>query len=579
MKRTPKIKSLKTFFGFYETLFPEKVAAVSFSALSSSNLGKIISSSISRSEQISRDDRYDDFVASVDHGSLISNAISNRWPSALPMVKHNIYWLKPSANPCLCLGLDQTSLRNSGEPMLRIIPICTEMCYHETKVFLVNLESFSLKDHEGLCQDSRAIDFAKALMMFCEWELQNRPNCVWYSYPSFVKDFLKHQPTWTTWRSRAERASRGQKDGRDIVYFNALKDELQLRPFDNRDQGVDFPWDDTAVEVIEEDESVSSDNDDSSEVISVFGREKSSKSPQARTKVSSSEKKENDEAGSSGSEESRSQASKESVGKKRQEKKEMELQTKLAAKLAKEIKLKEKEDAIRKKEIERRKELLDSLSSRSMYWISKAKLPAICINHARNYDGELPTWKLSVKPICCSTYHYSFDIDRQNIEILTENHLRECDDERTSDFAFVLMRFFDEYKESYSIDVSNLAKDMDNCLDKVFVWPAYVIDLMEQYREWSVWRKTAEREALRKRETRRAIYLQTLLCEFKRIEESFATDITASSTFASVADIYSVLRSKRSREDDDDDDHMRSKKDNGQQDNISNDVIDVVCDL
>ena len=541
MKKSSKIKSLKSFFGLYETLFPEK--------MSSGVVGAATSNSLTGNSLLLRKDEEEECVAktimtsTAEHSHVVTNSISNRWPSSLPMAKHNIYWLKPSTSPCLCLGLDQASLRTPTEPLVRIIPICTETYHHETKVFLANLESFSLKEHEGLCQDSRSIDFAKALMMFCEWELQDKPNCVWYSYPSFVKDFLKHPPTWSTWRSRAERAFRGQKEGREIVYFNALKDELQLRPFDDRGNGLDFPWDDTAILRVEENQRESTDDDS---VDSPVSRGKSS---QSRSKTDGA-KEESDEASSTESENT-----KENASRLRLAKKEDEQLKKIAAKLAKEIKLKEKEEAERQKEIDRRKDFLNSLSPKSMYWISKSKLPAICIQHTRVFDGSLPSWKLTLKPICCSTYHYCFEIEREKIEVLTENHLRECDDERTADFTYALMRFFDEHKDGYSTEVSTLASDMEENIDEVFVWPGYVIDLMEEYREWSVWRKNAERETYGKRDLRRASYLKVMLGEFRELEIKLAADI-AQDAFVhktSVGDISfnTVVGSKRSRDEND----------------------------
>jgi hypothetical protein len=40
--------------------------------------------------------------------------VSYRWPASLPMMSHNLYWIRNNNQPCVCLGLDTNSLRTSG---------------------------------------------------------------------------------------------------------------------------------------------------------------------------------------------------------------------------------------------------------------------------------------------------------------------------------------------------------------------------------------------------------------------------------------------------------------------------------
>ena len=174
---------------------------------------------------------------------------SNRWPSSLSMVRNNLFWYRPTESPCICLGLDPASLRNyATEPLVRVYPINTTMYLHEIKVPSITLEPLTFQTLNTRCQDQRSIHFTRALMMFSEWELQNNPKCLWYIYPKFILDFLRHPPTWSSWRTRAERAARGSKDEKHEIYFRALKDELRVSS-DNRCENVDYPWDDEAIAV------------------------------------------------------------------------------------------------------------------------------------------------------------------------------------------------------------------------------------------------------------------------------------------------------------------------------------------
>ena len=174
------------------------------------------------------------------------------------------------------------------------------------------------------------------------------------------------------------------------------------------------------------------------------------------------------------------------------------------------------------KELERRKEQYDSLHPQSMYWLPRMQLPAICLAYERVDQQDSKQghglWKLTLKPVCCSTYHYIIDTDRNACEKLTDSLLRQCHDERTVDFTLALMDFAVRYQDDWSEPVSSLSNDMAHSTETIFVWPGYITDLMEEYRQWSVWRKKAERSSSGGGNKRKEAYLKCLLEGFEEYQ-------------------------------------------------------------
>ena len=134
---------------------------------------------------------------------------------------------------------------------MRIFPIDTTTYLHEIKVTVSSLDTLSITTLESKCHDQRTIDFAKALIDFSAWELEENTDCLWYVFPTFVLEFMKHPPTWSSWRTRTERASRGSKEDRGTIYFNALKEELKEQG-DSRCKVTDYPWDDEPVSIMKD---------------------------------------------------------------------------------------------------------------------------------------------------------------------------------------------------------------------------------------------------------------------------------------------------------------------------------------
>ena len=150
------------------------------------------------------------------------------------------------------------------------------------------------------------------------------------------------------------------------------------------------------------------------------------------------------------------------------------------------------------------------------------QLPAICLAYERvdQQDTKLGhgVWKLTLKPVCCSTYHYIIDTDRSACEKLTDGLLRQCHDERTVDFTHALMEFAARNQDDWTEPVSSLSKDMAHSTETIFIWPGYITDLMEEYRQWSVWRKKAERSS-GGGSKRKEAYLKCLLEGFEEYQQ------------------------------------------------------------
>ena len=192
------------------------------------------------------------------------------------------------------------------------------------------------------------------------------------------------------------------------------------------------------------------------------------------------------------------------------------------------------------------------------------QLPAICLGYERvEHDTKVGQtnglWKLTLKPVCCSTYHYIIDTDRGACEKLTDSLLRQCHDDRTVDFTLALIDFAELHnKDEWTEPVSSLSKKMAHSKDNVFIWPGYITDLMEEYRQWSVWRKKAERSATGGGNKRKEAYLKCLLEGFEEYQKESHEE--------SGDESLSQIGQKRPREDKDND---------NKSDNINDAVVDV----
>lgn len=353
---------------------------------------------------------------------------SNRWPTSLPMASHNLFWLKNSNVPCLCLGLDPGSLNNTdSDPSLRVVPICCLTPHNET-VVKANMVSTLAPDHFKSCVDERSVDFTLALMALSHYELKQDKNCKWYTYPSFIRTFLSHPPTWTSWRTSTERNARKSQEDRKTVYFRALLEELKLREAqDERCVGSDFPWDDTPQPIRPQplpsqpvpSSSSALTGKSTASIIDPNPGDESLDSGDVKKRRISVDKKSAEEI----------QADKEA-----KQKLKLENEEKAAARL-KEVEAKQHAAFILEQEREREMQNRARLSFNSMYWLPKMMLPCICLRYADSDDAEITSVvtnkfpdKLVLKPICCNTYHYKVEVRFEgsgHLEALTETRLKQ----------------------------------------------------------------------------------------------------------------------------------------------------------
>lgn len=168
----------------------------------------------------------------------------NRWPSHLPLTRDNLYGLRSSNTPCVCLTLEIPS--GNAEAMMRVIPINTTTYHHE--VCLNASQIIPLTQEMLNISDARTAEFVLAMRDFALWERSLHPECVWYLYPSFLLNMIKKPTEWSSWRKRYERAARGSNDNKQNIYFNGLIETHKLMAdTDDRDMSATFPWDDSPI--------------------------------------------------------------------------------------------------------------------------------------------------------------------------------------------------------------------------------------------------------------------------------------------------------------------------------------------
>lgn len=389
----------------------------------------------------------------------------NRWPHTMPLMLHNIYWLKSNNQPCLCLGVD-TNKRHQEGIFLRVIAICSSTAHHEISVSIPSLEPLTELNIKQ-CQDEKSVAFTLALIDFSEWEYDKikleSPNSSirWYEYPQFVRSLLLHSPSWKAWRAQVERNARGKREDKRTIYFEALKEELNLQEFDDRRMD-EFPWDDTPLSDESEDELENKRNNDSAD--------------ENEKKKSSREKKDPEE---------------------KEKRRKIEVPIALPPEPPKK-----------------------NFSPFNLYWIQRSELPCIYLDVPENRDCE----KFKVLPVCCGTYHYPVRVTIGDVEPLTITCLKRCREERTHDFALALMGF-----AAWDLAQKNHIEDSDNDTQDIYIkaeqkaiqimheetnsqalevpfyeWPDFIPNMINNPREWQSWRKRVERGAQQNKDQQRA---------------------------------------------------------------------------
>ena len=290
-------------------------------------------------------------------------SVPNRWPIALPLCSHNIYWLKTHSTPCVCLGLCPYSLQNPGDGLLRVLPISSVSAQFEIVINHSLVEPITIM-HIKKC-DPRKGDFVSAMMRFSEWDLlEHGGECRWYLYPDFIINLLMHPASWSSWRNKSERAMRGRGDRR-LAYFDSLvEDYKMLMHEDRRPFGCNLPWDDEAAV-----ETISSESDD------LLSEESSGSSV---NKSDSSRVKQGKKIGKI-----------RRPGDNEPKKVAKRLDNNLAPASAANALETSKDPYAHKR------------SPLNLYWIDRSKLPCLFYDDLHKEDAEA----FRVLPICCSTYH------------------------------------------------------------------------------------------------------------------------------------------------------------------------------
>ena len=412
----------------------------------------------------------------------------NRWPPQLPRVEHNMYWIRTNNAPCVCTGLKPDPLSSSAQ--IKVVVVSCGSYHHEILVNHSALEPLTERNIKQ-CSDDKSVGLALAMIDFANWEMENwllkGKECLWYTYPDFIRTFLTHAPTWKDWRAQVERRVRGRNEGRRTTFFDGLVDEFHRKHAAAREPLAHYPWDDSPLELEEEEEEDgTTDADPSSPIVDVETMVSENK---GRTKSSSS-------------------GDKRSVV------------------------------LVHPKRARRR-------SVFNMYWIPKSRLPCLYYDTP---EAELED-KFQVLPVCCESYHYQCDVSFSQIEALTPEKLKECTDERTHDFAAALMGFA-VWQSKLTVDGRGVHISHEDLLSNardaamavmaalagrsgsdlsVFVtedegqfyhWPDFILDMVSRPREWASWRKSVERGGRgTSGKSRRDLYFEALCGEYGSSKE------------------------------------------------------------
>mmetsp|Transcript_2914 Transcript_2914/g.5255 ORF Transcript_2914/g.5255 Transcript_2914/m.5255 type:complete len:1187 (-) Transcript_2914:180-3740(-) len=497
-----------------------------------------------------------------------SGGIPNRWPQSLPFVAHNIYFVENSNTACICLGLEINSKENGkGDSKshdsgvtLRVLPISSSSYQYPQKMSHTSLRPLSDTNILQI-SDSRSIDFVLAMKDYAEKDLRNHPECMWYTFPNFLMNLISQPNDWKAWRKQVEKAAASSLSNRSRrqVYLEALlNDEYQKA--ENRVLHTSLPWDDSVYEVEQSPSPAPKPSPSSSEAGDKRKRS-GSVDESARVKLKSS--KDGDISALDGLDIEQvedkplsfvmmdenivpalNRGSKKKVSK--QNEKVYEKKKKMSDHEAKIPKMKKT-----KLRVSDSPPPPPPINMSNLWWLSKCSLPCIFYGH----PGDEYKDSFVVKPICCTTFHYELKVRANELEVLTEDRLKMCTDERTREFACALLgfiewdtrrmnanklkRYIGSGSESSNVTSWPEITDVDllldqssgkkrgskgesgvACLTAPYPWPDFIFDLIVYRNKWVVWKKKEER-AMRgnsKNGARKQAYLSALIRDHKAFE-------------------------------------------------------------
>ena len=485
--------------------------------------------------------------------SADSSAQPMGWPKSLPIAPHNIYFAKRRNAPCICIDVDVYK-----DDTVLVLNLCTASYNHVQPMQASLLEPIS-DELLRLCYDDRTAPFAVALMNFAAWELSSDNNHVtipshshlrkWYIFPSFIVKMVSHLPLLTEWRKQAERASRNSKANRSVVYYNCLVEnyknleEHEIAAGGRLDK-FEYPWEAAYREKLEEEEDEDGDEEDQ---VSAVAEEASAvvqvvDEPSTILETPCSEEDLPVVAPTVAV--PVEEVKPETCGSKRALPEDVEQSGEVEPpRPTQRLKLSKQDDIMASKQH----------ISLSIYWLDRSNLPCLYYDSKRNLNSD----KIVVQPICCSTYHYYVTVTRSLIEPLTYENIKKCNDDRTIDFAGALMDFARWHLSTISVpvtenagnnletkDYSDVNADSDDAdtsnsgytilptarknhyiVDIVsksnkmskrirhYMWPSCILNLVTKPREFSAFRKDAERK--KRNEARKTQYFDALVALFR----------------------------------------------------------------
>lgn len=377
------------------------------------------------------------------------------WPASLSRSPQNLYWIRNSNMPCICLGLKHTD----DESDIRVLPISssTYLSPFVTQPFALLPFGESLGSSSN-ASSSRDFDFTLALYDLANYELERNPRCKWYSYPAFVIELIRTPSQWSTWRMHAERNARGSNETRRSVYFSVLVNQLrdeQSQGKDSRHMECEYPW---VVDrpglprgrgPLKKQESEDESSDDESAESTYHPKIKRIRRPTKSTKSSPMSK-------SSDEDESESESDTSELD-------------------------------------------FASMNKTNLFWLDKFNLPGIFYGE----KGDELKDKFDVLPISCSTYHFPSSMPVSTLQPLDDENLAQCSNEKTRDFATALMRLAEVIRST----TRRVLKE-----GSAVPWPEFIYEIISNKEFGTQWRRAVERKCVGgKPDARKAAYFDALL--------------------------------------------------------------------
>ena len=508
----------------------------------------------------------------IDTKSKVSvGGVPNRWPKHLPFAAHNIYYIVNSNTPCICLGLEISNKEPSkcevkSHPdgiLMRVLPVSSTSYQYPQKLSPAALRALTEENLHKL-NDDRSREFILAMKDFAEEELRGSPNCAWYTYPNFLLNLISKPYRWKVWRKQVEKAAAaaGKCATRRDIYFAAMKNEEEIKA-EERHIHTELPWDDCVYETeVPAMSPVSRVELHFHKNVACTGKRKRSASADDEKTVRQKPVKHSDKNVTHGDIKSNTKSALPSNLSKvlaqdtnagtvdlkpiPDEKKKLPYVCPLKTNINMTTSI-NKEKKTKGKAHPDSPQLPQAINMANIWWLPKYSLP--CIFYG--YPGDEYKDSFVVRPICCSSFHYELKVSVSDLEKLTDERLKHCNDDRTRDFASALLGFLDwetrrtRYHQRTSKNVNGASegsvgneqqpsnKDPPTgkttairargigSLSVPFVWPDFIYDLIVYRDKWSIWKKSVERSMRggNKSGARRQAYLSALIQDHLELEK------------------------------------------------------------